>query len=460
MQGQSVIEFDAQAERTKDAVTLILCSNRDFHFMQNTAHLLRTRRFLPLFLTQLLGAFNDNLFKFSMVILVTYGIYESESEDFAFNALASGLFILPFFLFSSLAGQLADNYDKARITRFVKTLEIFIAVVGGIGLWLQSIPIMLTALFLLGLQSTFFGPIKYAVLPQHLEQDEILGGTGLVEAGTYIAILAGTILGGIIIDRNGNGVEIAVIAVFVVALIGRIAAQFMPPAPAQKEVEAIDFNFVRSSIRLISATLHVRRLYLAIIAISFFWTIGSVLIIQFPPLVENVLTATPQVASLFLGVFSIGIAVGSILVNRLLKSEVSARFAPASVILMGVFVLILYFIARSWQGLPEGQLYTFDTFIVHEGAWALLGTLAGVSIFGGMFVVPLYAFLTTTVDISQTARTIAANNVVNSGCMVVGALVALGLSMIGVSTTEQLLLVAAMCLVAAWLGQQLHRACD
>ncbi|MEH6660949.1 MAG: MFS transporter [Parasphingorhabdus sp.] len=428
--------------------------------MQNTAHLLRTRRFLPLFLTQLLGAFNDNLFKFSMVILVTYNIYESESEDFVFNALASGLFILPFFLFSSLAGQLADNYDKARITRLVKTLEIFIAVVGGVGLWLHSIPIMLTALFLLGLQSTFFGPIKYAVLPQHLEKDEVLAGTGLVEAGTYIAILAGTILGGIIIDRDGNGVEIAVIAVFVVAVIGRIAAQFMPPAPAQKEVEKIDFNFVRSSIRLISATLHVRRLYLAIIAISFFWTIGSVMIIQFPPLVENVLTATPQVASLFLGVFSIGIAIGSVLVNRLLKSEVSARFAPASVIMMGVFVLILYFIARSWQELPDGQLYTFDTFIVHEGAWALLGTLGGVSIFGGMFVVPLYAFLTTTVDISQTARTIAANNVVNSGCMVMGALVALGLSMLGVSTTEQLLLVAAMCLIAAWLGQQLHRACD
>lgn len=428
--------------------------------MQNTAHLLRTKRFLPLFLTQLLGAFNDNLFKFSMVILVTYGIYDSESEDFAFNALASGLFILPFFLFSSLAGQLADNYDKARITRFVKTLEIFIAVIGGIGLWLHNIPIMLTALFLLGLQSTFFGPIKYAVLPQHLQRDEVLAGTGLVEAGTYIAILAGTILGGIIIDRNGNGVEIAIVTVFLVALIGRVAAQFMPPAPAQKEVEKIDFNFVRSSIRLISATLHVRRLYLAIIAISFFWTIGSVMIIQFPPLVENVLTATPEVASLFLGVFSMGIAIGSILVNRLLKSEVSARFAPASVILMGVFVLILYFICRSWQGLPDGQLYTFDTFIVHDGAWALLGTLGGVSIFGGMFVVPLYAFLTTTVDISRTARTIAANNVVNSGCMVLGALVALGLSILGVSTTEQLLLVAAMCLVAAWLGQQLHRACD
>ena len=234
----------------------------------------------------------------------------------------------------------------------------------------------------------------------------------------------------------------------------------MPEAPAQKEVEKIDFNFVRSSFHLISATLHVRKLYLAIIAISFFWTIGSVLIIQFPPLVENVLTATPQVASLFLGVFSIGIAIGSVLVNRLLKSEVSARFAPVSVILMGGSVLLLYFIARGWDGLPNGDLYTFETFIVHEGAWSLLATLGGVSIFGGMFVVPLYAFLTTTVDISQTARTIAANNVVNSGCMVLGALAAMGLSMLGVSTTEQLLLVAAMCLVAAWLGHQLHRACD
>lgn len=428
--------------------------------MQNTRHLLLTRRFLPLFVTQFLGAFNDNLFKFSMVILVTYGIYKSESEDFMFNALASGVFILPFFLFSSLAGQLADNYDKARISRFVKSLEIALAAIGAIGLWLHSIPIMLTALFLLGLQSTFFGPIKYALLPQHLEKDEVLGGTGLVEAGTYIAILAGTILGGILIDRNGNGVEIAIAMVILVAVAGRIAAHYIPDAPAQKETEAIDYNFIRSSIRLISDTLHVRRLYLAIIAISFFWTIGAVLVIQFPPLVENILTSTPEVASLFLGIFSIGIAIGSVLINRLLKNQVSAKYAPASVIVMGIFVLLLYAITHNWQGLPDGKLYTLHTFMMHDGAWALLATLAGVAIFGGMFVVPLYAFLTTTVDISQTARTIAANNVVNSGCMVLGSLAALGLSVAGVSTTQQLLLVAAMCVVAAYLGQQLHRACD
>ncbi len=428
--------------------------------MTSTLRLLAKRKFWPLFVTQLLGAFNDNLFKFSMIILVTYGIFESESEDFIFNAAASGIFILPFFLFSSLAGQLADNYDKARITRFVKTLEILIAIIGGTGLLLESIPIMLTALFLLGLQSTFFGPIKYAILPQHLEKDEVLAGTGLVEAGTYIAILAGTILGGLIIDHHGNGVELAVVSVFLVALIGRIAAQFLPAAPPQKQVEKIDFNFIRSSIKLISATMHIRKLYLAIIAISFFWTIGSVLIIQFPPLVENVMTATPSVASLFLGIFSIGIAVGSIMINRLLKSEVSARYAPVSVIMMGIFVVILYFITDNWTGLENGDLYDLNSFMSHPSSWAVLGALAGIAVFGGMFVVPLYAFLTTTVDISETARTIAANNVVNSGCMVVGALTALGLSMLGVSTTEQLLLVAAMCVVAAWLGQQLHLACD
>jgi len=428
--------------------------------MSSAISLLTKRRFLPLFITQLLGAFNDNLFKFSMVVLVTYAIYSDPQQEFEFNAFASGIFILPFFLFSALAGQLADNYDKAKITRIMKNFEILLGFIGAAGLLIGSVPIMLAALFLLGLQSTFFGPIKYAVLPQHLEKDEVLGGTGLVEAGTYIAILAGTILGGVIIDQNGNGVELAAFAIIIVAVLGRINAQFMPPAPPQQGKEVIDFNPFTSSWRLIYETLHIRRLFLAIIAISFFWTIGSVLVIQFPPLVKNVLTANPSVASLFLGVFSVGIAIGSVMINWLLKSKVSARFAPVSVIAMGGAVVALYFVAIGWKGLPNGQLYDFAAFINHDGAWVLLTVLALVAIFGGMFVVPLYAFLTTTVDISRTARTIAANNVVNSGCMVLGALAALGFSSIGVSTTGQLLLVAAMCVVAAWLGWLLHKACD
>lgn len=426
--------------------------------MPTSLDLLTKRRFAPLFVTQMLGAFNDNLFKFAMVVLVIYEIYDDEAMEFQFSTVSTGLFILPFFLLSAIAGQLADNFDKARVIRFVKTLEILIALTGAAGLILQSIPLMLTALFALGAQSTFFGPIKYAILPQHLKKDEVLAGTGLVEAGTYIAILAGTILGGVIVDWLGA--FWAAIWVFTVALLGRISAQFVPDAPAQKDPEPIDFNILRSSYRLVNGTMHIRRLFLAIVAISFFWTIGSVLIIQFPPLVKNVLTADPKVASLFLGIFSIGIAIGSILANRLLKGQVSARIAPFSVILMGVFVLILYFISIQWDGLENGELYNLMGFIMHPGSWFLLLVLLGVAISGGMFVVPLYAFLTTTVDISETARTVAANNVVNSGCMVLGALVALGLSLLGVSTTEQLFLVATMCLVSAWTAWLLHKACD
>lgn len=426
--------------------------------MPTSLDLLTKRRFAPLFVTQMLGAFNDNLFKFAMLVLVIYQIYDDPDLEMRFSTISTGLFILPFFLLSAIAGQLADNMDKAKVIRFVKTLEIFIALTGAIGLVYQSIPLMLTALFALGAQSTFFGPIKYAILPQHLKKEEVLAGTGLVEAGTYVAILAGTILGGVIVDWLGA--FWAAVWVLTVALLGRISAQFVPDAPAQKAPEPIDFNIFRSSYRLVNGTMHIRRLFLAIVAISFFWTIGSVLIIQFPPLVKNVLTADAKVASLFLGIFSIGIAIGSVLANRLLKGEVSARIAPFSVILMGVFVLILYFISVRWAGLENGELYDLIGFIMHPGSWLLLAILMGVAVAGGMFVVPLYAFLTTTVDISETARTVAANNVVNSGCMVLGALAALGLNLLGVSTTEQLFLVATMCLISAWTAWLLHKACD
>jgi MFS family permease len=426
--------------------------------MTPTLVLLTKRRFAPLFFTQLLGAFNDNLFKFAMVVLVIYNVYDNETLEFQFSTVSTGLFILPFFLFSAISGQLADNHDKARIIRIVKTAEILIALTGAAGLILESVPLMLAALFALGLQSTFFGPIKYAILPQHLRKDEVLAGTGLVEAGTYIAILAGTILGGVVVDWFG-GLWAGVI-VLSVALLGRISAHFVPDAPPHQEPQPIDYNIFRSSYRLINGTMHIRRLFLAIIAISFFWTIGSVLVIQFPPLVKNVLTADPTVASLFLGVFSIGIAIGSVLINRLLRGNVSARFAPFSVIMMGGFVLLLYFVSIQWEGLADGALYDFGTFMLHENSWLLLTILLGVAISGGMFVVPLYAFLTTTVELSQTARTIAANNVVNSGCMVLGALAAFGLSLLGVSTTEQLFLVAGMCVFSAWTAWLLHKACD
>ncbi|HEX8213917.1 MAG TPA: MFS transporter [Allosphingosinicella sp.] len=431
--------------------------------MQASLRLLGRRRFMPLFVTQLLGAFNDNLFKNAMVLFVVYQVYNDEAQETWFSALATALFILPFFLLSALSGQLADARDKARIIRIVKFCEILIMLVGAAGLilaWLGygvhtfAIPLMLAALLAMGVHSTFFGPIKYAILPQHLKSDEVLGGTGLVEAGTYIAILGGTILAGVI------PVEWAALGVVVAALLGYVAGRQVPPAPPLEEGHRIDLNVLRSSIALVRATMHIPRLFLAIVSISFFWTIGAILFIQFPPLVKNVLTADRPVASLFLAIFSIGVAIGSIAINRLLKGEVSARYAAPSVLAMGVFVLAFHFVSRSWIGAADGTLYDISGFMDHPGVLPLLGSLLGIAIAGGMFVVPLYAFLTTTVKTSQAARTVAANNIVNSGAMVVGSLLAIGLSLLGTTVVDQLLLTASMCLVSAWLAWRLHKACD
>jgi MFS family permease len=417
--------------------------------------LLRARRFAPLFATQFLGAFNDSLFKQAVVLFVTYQLFSNPHKEFQFSAIAQALFILPFFLFSALAGQLADDHDKARLIRIIKFAEIGIMIVGGAGIMLANIPLMLAAVFAMGVHSTFFGPIKYAILPQHLGKDEVLGGTGLVEAGTYLAILGGTILAGMLAAEP----PVAAACTIGLAVLGFLAGRQVPPAPPSAERIPFNWHIVHASIELVRGTLHIRRLFLAILAISFFWTIGAVLIIIFPPLVKNVLGADEQVASLFIAIFSVGIAIGSVAINRLLKSEVSARFAPASVIAMGAFVLLLHFVALAW-GKNDPGLTTLGNFILHPMAALMIIALLGVAITGGMFVVPLYAFLTTTVPKTETARTVAANNIVNSGAMVVGSLIAFALSSVGIGPTGQLLLVAAMCLISAWLGRKLHQACD
>jgi MFS family permease len=423
--------------------------------IQNVTHLLRARRFLPLFATQFLGAFNDSLFKQAVVLFVTYQLFSNPAKEFQFSAIAQGLFILPFFLFSALSGQLADDHDKAKLIRIIKFAEIGIMILGGAGIMLANIPLMLAAVGLMGVHSTFFGPIKYAILPQHLRHDEVLGGTGLVEAGTYLAILGGTILAGVLAASPA----VAAGTTICIAALGFLAGRQVPPAPPAAERIPFNWHIVHASIALVRATLHIRRLFLAILSISFFWTIGAVLIIIFPPLVKNVLGADEQVASLFIAIFSIGIAIGSVLINRLLKSEVSARFAPASVIAMGLFVVLLHFVALAW-GKNGPELTTLGNFILHPLAGLMILALLGVAITGGMFVVPLYAFLTTTVPKTETARTVAANNIVNSGAMVIGSLLAFLLSSLGIGPTGQLLLVASMCLVSAWLGWKLHLACD
>ena len=443
--------------------------------MTTSTRLLNRRRFLPLFVTQLLNAFNDNLYKTAMVLFVVYSVYNDEAQEAAFSAIASGVFILPFFLLSALAGQLADMRDKAKIIRIIKAAEIGIMAVGAAGLLIAwqdiackggpdpclagmpppaiaglAIPLLLTALFAMGVHSTFFGPIKYAILPQHLKREEVLSGTGLVEAGTYIAILIGTILAGWI------PVEVAAAGILITAIIGYFTSRHVPPAPAQGKVEPIDWNPLTSSVSLVRGTMAHAEVYYAILAISFFWAIGAVLFIQFPPLAKNSLMASKEVASLFLVIFSIGVAIGSVAINKLLKGEVSARHAPLSVIVMAGFVVGFYFVAKSWDAGSSTQLLDVPAFVTHPGAPLLMLMLLGIAVAGGMFVVPLYAFLTTKVPPDQAARTIAANNIVNSGAMVGGSLFAVGLTAAGIPIEEHLLLSAGMCLISAWLAKRLH----
>src|SRR5437868_1727758 len=399
--------------------------------IQNVSHLLRARRFVPLFATQFLGAFNDSLFKQAVVLFVTFQLFSNPAKEFQFSSIAQGLFILPFFLFSAISGQLADDHDKARLIRIIKLAEIGIMIVGGAGIMLANIPLMLAAVFAMGTHSTFFGPIKYAILPQHLRHDEVLGGTGLVEAGTYIAILLGTVLAGTLASKP----PIAAAATVGFAVLGFLAGRQVPPAPPAAERIPFNWHIIHASIELVSATLHIRRLFLAILSISFFWAIGAVLIAIFPALVKNVLGANEQVASLFIAIFSVGIAIGSVLINRLLKSQVSARFAPGSVIAMGAFVILFYFVALSWSR-HGPEITTLRNFLSHPSAGLMILALVGVSISGGMFVVPLYAFLTTTVPKSETARTVGANNIVNSGAMVIGLAVSIGLGLRGVDPAD------------------------
>ena len=282
----------------------------------------------------------------------------------------------------------------------------------------------------------------------------MLGGSGLVEAGTYLAILLGTIVAGYV------PIEGAAILVLVVAAIGWFAARQVPPAPREGPRLKLNYNPFTSSWRLIRTTMHIPRLFLAICAISFFWTIGAVLIIIFPPLVKNVLTADKMVASGAIAVFSVGVAIGSVVINTMLKGRISARYSPLSVIAMGGFVIVFSLLCRNWVPAAAGQYYDWTQFVAQPRSIPIMLCLLAIATTGGMFVVPLYAFLTTTVEKDQTARTVAANNVVNSGAMTLGSIAAIGINMAGVQPVDMLFLVAGMCLISAWIAQRLHLACD
>lgn len=408
--------------------------------------LLKERRFGPFFVTQFLGAFNDNLYKNAMMILLAFqgAALTSMSSDLVIQ-LSGAIFILPFFLFSATAGQLADKYDKATMARLVKLVEIGIMIIGAAGFYFQSLVLLWIALFLMGLHSTVFGPIKYAILPQHLQREEIIGGNGMVEMGTYVAILLGTILGGVLIGMHNGGLLVSGAAI-AVALAGYLSSRSIPAAGSLSPELVINWNIFTETARNLRFAKTNRTVFLSILGISWFWLYGVVFLSQFPNLTKTVLHGDETVVSLLLALFSIGVGVGSLLCERLSGRTVEIGLVPLGAIGLTIFGIDFYF---ATSALPSHATMSAIAFFVDTQHLRLIIDLCLIGLFGGLYIVPLYALIQVRSDPEHRSRIIAGNNIINAAAMVLSVGLVLGLLALGCTIPEVLLATAILNAVVA-----------
>ncbi|SDG96154.1 1-acyl-sn-glycerol-3-phosphate acyltransferases [Paraburkholderia steynii] len=410
--------------------------------------LLRERRFAPFFWTQFLGAMNDNVFKIGFTSLVTYQAarFSGVNADTA-AFLISAIFILPFVLFSATSGQIADKYDKAMLTRFVKTFEIGVMLVGGAGFWLHNAVLLYLCTFLMGVHSTVFGPVKYAYLPQHLDRSELVGGNGMVEMGTFVAILFGTILGGAAAGSDAHGAAILAFGCVAIALIGRVASGFVPPSmPSQPDLR-INWNPISETWRNLKLARQNRTVFLSLLGISWLWFVGATFLSSFFRFAKDVLSANPDVVTVLLATFSIGIGTGSLLCERLSKKRIEIGLVPLGSIGISVFAIDLFFASHALPGVSH--LLTVGEFMALPAHWRVLADLFLLAMFGGFYSVPLYALIQSRSQPSHRARIIAANNILNSLFMIVSALMAVALTSAGVGIPGLFLVTALLNVVVA-----------
>jgi len=412
--------------------------------------LIAERRFGPFFATQFLGAFNDNVFKNALVILIAYqaGAGAGLKADVLVN-LAGALFILPFLLFSATAGQLADKYDKARVIRAVKLFEVGIAALGAIGFVQRDIGLLLATLFLFGLHSTLFGPVKYSILPRTLREEELVGGNALVETGTSIAILAGTIAGGLLIARADGPGAVVPASIVVIALAGYAASRFIPSVAAPDPGLRLRWNVAAETWAIFRFARGNRTVFLSILGVSWFWFYGFLLLSQFPAFARAHLGGDEHVATLLLAALSIGIGAGSLACERMSGHKVELGLVPFGSIGLTVFALDLFLASPARAG---GALVGAGAFLAQPGALRVLADLFAIGLFGGFFIVPLYALIQSRAEKQHQARIIAANNVLNAVFMVAAALFAAGLLQRGVTVPQLFLVTAALnAAVAAFI---------
>ena len=391
--------------------------------MKNSEHLLSTRRFLPMFLTQFFGALNDNVYKQALLLVITYGWIQQQTAGIStLNNFAALLFILPYFIFSATAGQLADKYERSQLVRMLKIAEILIMLIGTAGFLLGSLWLLLLALFLMGTHSTFFGPIKYAILPEILKPNELMSGNALFQSGTSMAILIGMILGGAVISMSQGNLLWISLTVLTIACLGYFSSRFILKQEVSSPNIQIDWNFFRTSFQTVKYAKSLPLIFLILLGNSWYWFYGATYLTQIPQLTQQNLHASENVVSLLLTFFSVGIGVGSLLCRKIGGSEVNIKMVPLGALGLTVFALYL---AISLSFVPERTGPLLGLYEVFHGGWSyyhvmIAITLLGIS--GGFYIVPLYAMMQAYSPRSHRARVVAANNILNAIFMVSSAI--------------------------------------
>jgi acyl-[acyl-carrier-protein]-phospholipid O-acyltransferase/long-chain-fatty-acid--[acyl-carrier-protein] ligase len=416
--------------------------------MSDSFHLFKTKRFLPLFITQFFGAFNDNAFKNAFLIWFTYDMAEKAHMDAAMIVtIAAGLFILPFFLFSATAGQYADKYERGWLSQKIKQVEIVLMIACAVCFHLESINGLLFVLFMMGVQSTFFGPIKYSLLPEHLKNNELIAGNGLIEGATFLSILLGTIFGGLII-RTEYGIELLSICLILFAVIGWWGSRYIPKSPIGDPKLKVSWNIFAETMKIIGYAKEERTVWLSIIGISWFWLVGATFLTQFPTYTKLVIGGNEHIVTLFLTLFSLGIAAGSVWCNKLLKGEINGKWVPAGCLGMSISIG-LFSVASLVYVTPQNfSVVGLNEFLTSGfAAWGIIASLLLLAVCSGVYIVPLYAIMQHRSDNKYLARIIASNNVLNALFMVVSSITAIALFAIGFDVVQLLATVGVTNLV-------------